>query len=747
MSLQIKQSFLSLILLTSLSLLFAQTMITCRTCNGFGTVSSRERIPVRKDIRYEYLGSLTKTYEYVHYDTRHVQRTCYACNGSGKVMLKPRPPRKPVAKPTPPPPPPPSLKDNLFKRFGFGYKLTRTTVGSERLRVITYKPEPKVTAYALVRIKGNQFEVILENYESIFLLRNEYNDFDGLFLEDREGKYAMADDRGRILYRTDYRFDKVNARGDIWQGTDRKRKVGDKKEREYELINYKTKERLSPGISLDDYCVCKELWTQEGLIDVKLPHAVLGDRTAWGLMNREGEILVPPLYERVLDCDPSKGMVRFMDKEGYVYDFDHLGRMLTPSKELRTESCPDGRQHIYTQTLYLSRGAGRYKEENVKLVDRVVIKHPGNPAIDGVVFREADCPDEHGWARVLPVDSKTPLYLHPSGRIASGQEKTFATTNIGTLPKVAFQPPSDRVAEVWFETEKSDDLIGGRLAYRNKAEELVYRTIKPAYKQVISRSPEQVLVQAKNGRWGILVRDVSLKPKYEELYQIRPWSYLGVAKGKIFLIHFDTGKQKFNTEAASKFSTMKQGTLKNLLNYNRQVPHIWEDLGIRLKNNGISPNAPMSGREIIIDQPVDQHHNQYHLAYWFSQDNRHHLFLVMGIGSWKLEYYHNNLPDGTTDVADARYFDEQKGYLYIPYRVGDGPYRLIEFNNNYFKRLKDPAMEFEAVYAIPIPTDESPHTLVFEKAEGYFTLTRGYQGLTRRSGKSNKLSLRLLGVK
>ncbi|WP_147297791.1 hypothetical protein [Seonamhaeicola aphaedonensis] len=690
---------------------------------------------------------MTKTYEYVHYDTRHVQRTCYACKGSGKVILQPSPPRQAAAKPSPPPTPPPTLKDNLHKRFGFGYQLTSTTVGSERLRVVTYKAKPKVTAYALIRVQGSQFEVILENYESIFLLRNEYDDFDGLFLEDMAGKYAMADDKGRIHYLSDHRFDKVNARGDIWQGTGRKRKVGDKEHREYELINYKTRERLSPGISLDDYCVCKELWTQKGLIDVKLPHAVLGDRTARGLMNREGEILVPPLYDRVLDCDPSKGMVRFMDEEGYVFDFDHLGRMLTPSKELYTESCPDGRRHIYTKAFYLDTDAGRYKEEDIKLVDRVVIHHPDNPAVDGLVFREAGCPDENGWATVLPVASDIPLYLHSSGRIASSQEKTFATTEIGKLPRVPFQPPNARVAETWFVAQKSGSLFGGRLAYRNKEGELVYRTIKTAYKQVVSRAPEQVLVQAKNGLWGILAKTASLKPKYDELYQIRPLTYLGVAKGKIFLIHFDPDKQMFKTEAASKFSTMKQGTLKKLLNYNRQVPHIWEELGRRLKNYGISPNEPMSGREIIIDQSTDQHHNQHHLAYWFSQNNRHHLFLVMGIGSWNLEYYHCFLPDGTTDVADALYLDEKKGYLYIPYREGDGPYRLIEFHKEYFKRLKDSAFEFDAVYAVPVPTDDGPHTLVFETAQGYFTLSRGKLGLTRRGGRNKELSLKLLGVK
>jgi hypothetical protein len=185
------------------------------------------------------------------------------------------------------------------------------------LRVVTYKPEPYVSVNALVRIKGNQFDVLLDGYTTMYLLRDEYNRFDGLYLKDKAtGKYAMADNNGRIIYRADHGFDRINARGDIWQGTDRLRQVGEKKEREYELINYKTKERLSPGISLNDYCVCKELWTQEGIIDIELPHAVLGDRRAIGLMNRAGEILVPPVYKEVVDCDPSLGWIRFLDEEG-----------------------------------------------------------------------------------------------------------------------------------------------------------------------------------------------------------------------------------------------------------------------------------------------------------------------------------------------------------------------------------------------------------------------------------------------
>lgn len=738
MSLQIKQSFLLFVLLFSCSLLSAQPLVTCQTCKGHGSLSMRERVPVRKDITYSFEGSLTKTYTNVVYDTRHVERACYACRGSGKVVLKQRPPRIPVAQ-SRPPAPPPSLMDNLNKRFGYGVQLTSTTVGSERLRIVTYRPKANVTAYALLRVKGNQFEVILDNYESIFLLRDEYNRFDGLFLEDQEGKYAMADDNGRIIYRADHRFDKVNARGDIWQATGKVRKVGDKTEREYELINYKTKQRLSPGISLNDYCVCKELWTEKGLIDVELPHAVLGDRTAIGLMNQAGEVLVPPVYDRVLDCDVSKGLVRFMDEEGYVYDFDHLGRLLTPSQELQTESCADGRQHIQTKTLYLPNNSSRYQEEDIKLVDRVVLHHPRNPILNGMVFREIGCPDENGWAKVLTANSNTPLYLNSNGIIASGQEKALSITDIKTLPKVPFQRPSDRVAEAWFVAEKSGGRVGGRLAYRNDQGKLVYRTIKPVYQHIESRAAEQVLVQATNGLWGVLVKSATLKPKYQELYQVGPWSYLGLANGKLSLIRFDLSKQKFSTEAVNKSSTMRQGHMKNLLQYNRGVPHLFENMGIRLKNYGISPNSPISGREIIIEQPGAE----LHQAYWFSQNNQHHLVIIMGYN----DYYYYKLPDGITDVADARYLKERNGYLYIPYRVGNGPYRLIEFHRERFTRIKDPEMAFDAVYAIPIPTDESPHTLVFEKARGYFTLSREYQGLTRNTGQKQELRLQLLGVK
>jgi hypothetical protein len=235
------------------------------------------------------------------------------------------------------------------------------------------------------------------------------------------------------------------------------------------------------------------------------------------------------------------------------------------------------------------------------------------------------------------------------------------------------------------------------------------------------------------------VKSATLKSKYEELYQIGPWSYLGVAKGKVSLIRFDLSKQKFTTEAVSKFSTMRQGHIKNLLQYNRAVPHLFEDMGIRLKNYGISPNSPLSGREIIIEQPGEE----LHQAYWFSQGKLQHLVLVMGYN----DYYHHVLPNGTTDVADARYLKEKGGYLYVPYRVGNEPYRLLEFHREQFTRLKDPDMEFDAVYAVPIPTDESPHTLVFEKADGYFTLSRDYQGLTRNTGKNKQLRLKLLGVK
>jgi hypothetical protein len=549
----------------------------------------------------------------------------------------------------------------------------------------------------------------------------------------------MADHHGRILYRADHPFDKVNTRGDIWQGTDRMREVGGKREREYELINYKTKARLSPGISLNDYCVCKELWTEKGLIDVELPHAVLGDRTARGLMNRDGEILVPPVYKRVLDCDVSLGLVRFIDEEGYVYDFDYLGRLLSPSQELRTESCADGRQLIYTKTPFLTTDKVRYEEEDIELVDRVVLYHPDNPAIDGLVFREAGCPDENGWAEVLPVNSDTPIFLHSSGNISSGQEKALSETSISTLPRVPFQRPSEEVPEVWFVSRETDGQIGGRLAYRNDAGELMYRTVKPAYKRIVSRNPQQVLVQAQNDLWGILAKTATLKPRYEELYQIRLWSYLGVKNGESYLITFDYNKQKFKTEAVSKFPSMRQGHFERLLQYNRQVPHQLEDMEYRLKNNGISSNAPLSGREIIIEQPGDQRHQ----AYWFSQGNQHHLILIMNYN----DYYYYKLPGGTTDVADARYLDERKGYLYIPYREGNGPYRLIEFHNETFNRIKNSEMEFDAVYAVPIATDEGPHTLVFEKAEGYFTLSRGHQGPNQSRGGTNKLSLQLLGVK
>lgn len=739
-----KTNYLILLLFGFCFMASSQTLVTCQTCKGFGTYSSRERVPVRKDVTYRYVGSLTKTSTYVHYDTRHVERTCYVCNGSGQVVLQPRPPRKAKPKPTTLPPPPPTLKDNLYARFGFGYKLDKTTVGSERLRIVTYVPKHNVRAKALIRITGNRFEVILENYASILLLRNEYDEFEGLLLQDRSGMFAMADDQGRIVYRTDNRFDKINSRGDIWQGTDRMIEVGGKKKQEYKLINYKTKQRLSPGISLDDYCECKELWTEKGLIDVELPHAVLGDRTARGLMNSEGEILVPPIFDRVLDCSPSLGLVRFIDEEGYVYDFDYLGRLLTPSQERRTESCGDGRQLIYTKTLFLNSQSSHYKKEELELVDRVVIHHPDNPAMDGLVFREADCPNENGWARVLPANDDKPLYLHPSGKIASGQEKALSNVDIGQLPKVTFQRNSEDVSETWFVTQKAGNLVGGRLAYRDKDGELAYRTVKPAYQRIVSRNPQQVLVQAPNGLWGILAKTATLKPKYEELYQIRLWSYLGVKKGETYLITFDYKKQRFKTEAASKFSVMKQGSLRNLLHYNRGVPHIPEFIGIALKNRDISTKAPITGREIIIEQPGDRRHQ----AYWVSQGDRNLLILVMDYNEFDREkYYYRDLPPGTNDVADARYLEDKKGYLYIPYRVGDGPYRLLEYNEGFSRQIKDPYLEFDAVYAVPVATDTSPHTLVFEKEEGYFTLTREARGLTTSGEKKKKLGLQLLGVK
>jgi hypothetical protein len=752
MNLQIKKSCLLLLWLASFSMLSAQTIVTCQTCNGHGTLSVRERVPVRKDITYNYEGTLTKTYTNVVYDTRHVERACYACNGSGQTVLKPRPPRKTVSKPSPPPPPPPTLKENIAKRFGYGFYLSKTTVGKERLRVVTYKPEPYVSVNALLRIKGNQFDVLLDGYTTMYLLRDEYNRFDGLYLKDKAtGKYAMADNNGRIVYRADHGFDRINARGDIWQGTERVREVGDKREREYELINYKTKERLSPGISLNDYCVCKELWTEKGLIDIELPHAVLGDRRAIGLMNRDGEILVPPVYKEVLDCDPSLGRIRFLDEEGYVYDFDYLGRLLNPSQDARTETCPDGTQIVHSKVPALTTSSSQYKKEDLELMDRVVLHHPTNQALDGLIFREAGCPNEQGWAKVLPPNTNEYFFLHTSGRLASTQEKNLSNVEIGKMPRVPFQRPSNQVPEVWFVAKETGGQVGGRLAYRNEEDELEYRTIKPSYQRVVSRSPQQVLVQAPNGLWGILAKEATLKPKYEELYQIRPWSYLGVRKGESYQITFDYYKQKFKTEAVSKLSIMGQGHFERLLKYNRQVPHQLEDMEYRLKNGGISPDEPLSGREIIIEQPGDQRHQ----AYWFTQNDRHHLVIFINNNYESDGYFHYKLPSGTTDVADAVYVadrknprrSDDKGYIYIPYRVGEEPYRLIQFHREKFDRVKDPAMEFDAVYAVPIPTDEGPHTLVFENESGYFTLYRGTQGGKKRGATIEKLGLKLLGVK
>ncbi len=730
----------TLILLVGSSSLFAQG--TCLSCKGSGEVTVRNRVPVRKETTYSYLGEITKTYTNVVYDTRRSRVVCYGCNGTGHRNITTVPT---VKKPAPPPPPPPTLRDNIDRRFGSLAILSSVTVGKERLRVISYKPKGTVTVNALIRVRpDNTFETILDNYYSMYLFRDEYDRFSALALKDNgTKKYALADLNGNIIYTSDHEFDLINARGDIWQGTEVTQEVDGKRKQQFKLINYKTGAQLNPQVSLSDYCACKQLWTQEGIIDVRLPHAVTEDQISVGLMDKNGEILVPPIYKSVLNCDPRKGRVRFVDEEGYVFDFDYLGRLLTPPGAVTIKDCEDGSQLIRSKVNSLVDKRQATKENEVQLTDRVVIHHPENPALNGLVFSEAGCPDDRGWAKVTTARGNEPMMLHKTGEISSIQDQVLATSKINTLKEVNFQPADRWVKDPWFILRKKNGKSGGALAYFNADEELVYRDIAPEYRQMVCRWQGSVMVQNDAGLWGIIAGEETLKPKYTELYQMTKRSWLAVTGSKFVEIELPRSRSpKFNVTKAGKMHERRAANLSDYLNYYRKVGHLDEGMCSRLINYDLNIDAPLIAEELTIDQPVESQI----VAFWFRQNGKDH-FIVRDNES---DYHHYERAAGTKPLKYGTFFSEGYkggGYLYLPYSTADGEFHLLEFHRGKFKPIEDPQMRFDRIYAVPIPENESPHTIIFENQRGYFSLTREYFGQKHSTSKSEQLGLRLLETK
>jgi hypothetical protein len=712
--------------------LHAQNIITtCRTCQGFGTVSVRERVPVRKDVTYRYVGSLTKVSTYVHYDTRHVQRTCYACNGSGETVIKPRPPRPEVVKR---PPAPPSFKQNLQRKYGKEVTDPRDLdLAGPDYYSISYKVKNKRRIAVIKKVSSNNFQVIVPGEYSLIVETADENGNFFAFKAFAGNKVYFFDKNGQMFYQVKGDAVPINRAGDMWLLDQDAPEVEGIASRRFKMINYKSGRQLTPTPTYGVVdCQCQELWSRHKLIDVSLPHVFENRSIAKGITNLKGELIIPPIYTGVLSCDPYDGFIRMYDEWGYVYQFDLKGQLLLTEEETEVANCGDDLRVLRTKTSVLAQlPTSKVPNPKIESSERYRLEAPSQPALQGATFGSFNCFDEKGWAEVTASFSGKSYRFHKNGVLTSPSayyEKHGKQPRIASLPEL--KPEAVPRSTVYGNTSNIKLINeGGKqgaevtYGYKDNGKPIVFN-IKAEYARVIPIKKGMIQVQNDQGLWGAYIIEkwnkaklFYVKPQYESLACVDGLAgtilLAGLKGGTYYGIGLDYTKKSLYTTPFEKMSSDRAERIKNHLAFNESMPGISGRISDFLSEEGLAPDS------------ISEYESLRYLDK-FKYGDRYMVWVL-----WKKYNYLHSLPPDTRAVGVPV---ELKGKSYLPIQGTDGRWKILYISTSRIRPLRNPSLTFDAVHDKQLADEDSPIT-VFENSCGYFKLELEKPGMRVDEGK------------
>lgn len=522
----------------NISLLYSQG--TCLSCKGSGTVSVRKRIPVEKQTTYSYLGTLTKTYTNVVYGDRYITSVCHACNGTGNQPMRNQNKVRKAKKPTIPPA---TLDHNMKSVFGHGYELESTGSNLGKYYLVKIALALGKKKYAVIKLIGsNQFQVLLDDCEYITKIKDElYQTYALKVKKEKDRNIYLYNLEGKPIYSNQNDFLPITKSGDLWVKSGITKKIGEESHTIWEMQNFKSginnNNLLNYGSAID--CNCQELWSKKKMIDIRAPHVYKPNEYGVGIVNASGEILVPPIYKKVLDCDAYSGEIIMVDEYNFIYRFDHLGRLLVKTKLNENENCSDD--------IALNKNSAEWLEKinyddntfQSKFVNQVVVQAPGK-SIDKAVFKSIDCFNDKGWAKAQNIFSYYTHLQHTDGLAVMPSEYYLKNGKSNYHLKQFIQTEDSSMKNDWYKITQKDDLMGALYMFKESKTETKTLTIKPKYRQILPTTDKSLLVKDKKDKWGIYDRKKILKPQFEQLYYNTRHSYLGKKDNDIFFIDYDS---------------------------------------------------------------------------------------------------------------------------------------------------------------------------------------------------------------